>query len=112
MIEAIGTGSRVRATRPLAGATPGYLRLPLRLADGLAGFPHRRAVTRLGVARSYPSILPRIPRVRQSVDDAAGVWPGGEELVRTLCTAPTHSLLTGDERSQLIQQLQAYERRA
>ena len=67
---------------------------------------------RLGLARSYPSLLPRIPQIRQWVDDAGDAWPGGEELVRTLCTAPTHSLLTPADRFELIRQLQAYERNA
>jgi perosamine synthetase len=111
LLEAIGSWSRVRPIRPLAGGTPGYLRLPLRLARGLAGFPQPAAATRLGLARSYPSILPAIPQIRPWVDDTTTGWPGAEELVRRLCTAPTHSLVTGPERAELIQQLQAYERR-
>jgi hypothetical protein len=112
LLEAIGSASRVRSIRPLPGAAPGYLRLPLRLAQGLAGFPQLAAATRLGFARTYPSILPAIPQVRPWVDDATTGWPGAEELVRTLCTAPTHSLLTSEERAALIQHLQAYERGA
>lgn len=110
LVEAIGEGSRVCPIRPLAEGTPGYLRLPLRLADGLAGFPEPEAATKLGFARSYPSLLPDIPQVRGCVDEAGGAWPGSAELVRTLCTAPTHSLLTGAERLELIRQLHAYER--
>ena len=37
LLAVIGSGPRVRAIRPLAGATPGFLRLPLRLADWLPG---------------------------------------------------------------------------
>jgi len=112
LLEGIGTTSRVCPIRPLSGGTPGYLRLPLWLARGLAGFPHLAAASRLGFARSYPSILPAIPQIRPWVDDETTGWPGAEELVRTLCTAPTHSLLTGEERSKVIQHLQAYERNA
>jgi hypothetical protein len=109
LVEAIGAGSRVRPIRPLAEGSPGYLRLPLRLAQGIAGFPEPEAATRLGLAPSYRSLLPGIPQVRQWVDDAGDAWPGGEELVRTLCTAPTHSLLTRADRLELIRQLHAYE---
>ena len=110
LLEAIGSGSRVRPIRPLAEGAPGYLRLPLRLAHGLGGFAQPAAAMRLGLAGSYPAILPAIPQIGRWLDDATTSWPGAEELVRTLCTAPTHSLLTGEERSELIQHLQAYER--
>jgi hypothetical protein len=84
--------------------------LPLRLARGFAGFPQPKAATRLGIAPSYPSVLAAIPEVRPWMDDAIRAWPGGEELARTLCTVPTHSLVTAAERTELTQQLQAYER--
>jgi hypothetical protein len=111
LVEAIGSGSRVLPVRPLPGATPGYLRLPLRLAHGLAGFATLSAAVRLGIAPSYPSVLGAIPEVRPWMDDTAPNWPGGEEVCRTLCTVPTHSLVTGAERADLIRQLHAYERR-
>jgi len=111
MVEAIGTGSVVRPIEPLAGATPGYLRLPLRLAHGLGGFPQPGAVTRVGLARSYPSVLAVIPQAGPLLDDTPSGWPGAAELVRTLWTVPTHSLLTAAERSLLVRQLQAYDRR-
>jgi hypothetical protein len=110
LLAAIGTTARIRPVRPLPGGTSGYLRLPLRLARGLAGFPQPGAASRLAVSHSYPSILPAIPQIRPWVDDASSYWPGGQELVRTLCTVPTHSLVTAADRAGLIQQLQAYER--
>ena len=64
---------------------------------------------RLGIAPSYPSVLGVIPEVRPWMDDATPGWPGGEELVRTLCTVPTHSLVTEADRAELIQQLHDYE---
>jgi len=111
IVDAVGVGSRVRLVRALPGATPGYLRLPVRLADGLAGFEQPSAVIRLGLAPSYPSVLAAIPQVRPWTEDGAASWPGSEELVRTLVTLPTHSRLTGAERAELIRLLQAYERR-
>jgi hypothetical protein len=108
LLATIGPGSRVRAIPPLAGATPGYLRLPLRLAHGMTGFPQSEAATRLGIAPSYPSVLAAIPKVRPWMDDAMPAWPGAEELVRTLCTLPAHSLLSGVELTELTNQLQVY----
>ena len=109
LVEGVGAASLVHPIRPLQGATPSYLRLPLRLARGLAGFRDPAAATRLGIAPSYPSVLGAIPEVRPWMDEGASSWPGGEELVRTLCTVPTHSLVTRAECAQLIQQLYAYE---
>jgi len=109
LIAAIGLASRVRPIRPLPGGTPGYLRLPVRLARGFAGFASPATAARLGIAPSYPSVLAAIPQVQSWMDDATLNWPGGEELVRTLCTVPTHSLVTEAERTELIQQLQDYE---
>lgn len=101
----------MRPLRPLPGATPGYLRLPLRLARGLAGFDKPAAATRLGLAPSYPAVLPAIPQVRLWVDGPARHFPGGEELARALFTVPTHSVLSGVEQTGLIELLRAYERR-
>ena len=109
ILDAVGSGSRVRAVRPIPGATPGYLRLPIRLADGLGGFGRPMEAIRLGLAPSYPSVLPALREVRPWVDDATSRWPGGEELVRTLHTAPTHSLVTKREQAKLISLLEAYE---
>ena len=44
------------------------------------------------------------------MDDATPNWPGSDELVRTLCTVPTHSLVTRVERGELAHQLTRYER--
>ena len=111
LIDAIGTGSKVRVVPPVAGATPGYLRLPVRLTRGIAGFPTPAAVVRLGIAPSYPAVLGTIPQVRARMDDTTAGWPGGAELARTLCTVPTHSLVTAAERDEMVQELRAYERR-
>ncbi len=110
LLEAIGSATLVRAIQSLSGATPGYLRLPLRLAHGFAGFASLATALRLGIAPSYPAVLAAIPEIRPWLDDATPIFPGAEELVRTLCTVPTHSLVTGAERAELVQQLHAYER--
>ncbi len=110
ILEGIGSGSGARPVQPLLGATPGYLRLPLRLARGLAGFGKPAAATRLGLAPSYPSVLAAIPQVRAWTDDAATGWSGGAELTRTLFTAPTHSLVSVADRAELIGLLRTYGR--
>jgi hypothetical protein len=109
---AIGAGLSVQPVRPLPGATPGYLRLPLRLARGLRGFSDPEAALRLGLAPSYPSVLAAVPQVRPWIAGETPRSPGADELVRTLCTVPTHSQLTDDERARMIRLLQTYQRLA
>jgi dTDP-4-amino-4,6-dideoxygalactose transaminase len=108
ILAAISTRPDVQAVAPLRDATPGYLRLPLRLARGIAGFADATAAMRLGLASSYPAVLPAIPQIRPWLDDCPADWPGADELVRTLVTLPTHSRLTERERARLIQLLHAY----
>jgi len=109
ILAAIGSSRAIRPIAPLPGGSPGYLRLPLRLTRGLGGFSQPANVTRLGLARSYPSVLAALPQVRPLLEGAVSGWPGAAELVRTLWTVPTHSLLTAVERSALVRQLRAYD---
>jgi hypothetical protein len=92
----------VRPVRALAAATPGYLRLPVRLAGGLSGLSDPRRALRLGVAPSYPSTLKAVPEVHGSIVSLEGQWRGGEELAQTLVTLPTHSLAADRERREII----------
>lgn len=108
LLGAIDWEAQVKSIRSLPGARPGYLRLPLRLSRGLAGFDNPAAGTRLGLAPSYPSVLAAIPQVRPWVDDATLIWPGAQELVRTLFTLPTHSRVSGADRAELVKLLRAY----
>lgn len=93
------------------GAVAGFLRLPLRLSRGIAGFPAPASALRLGIAPSYPAVLADLPPVRAQLG-TAGRWPGAAELARTLVTAPTHSLISATDRSAIIELLRNYTRSA
>ena len=108
MLTALHAGSRLQTIRPLPDASPGFLRLPVRLPFGLSGFREPRRALRLGIATSYPSVLGVIPQVRARLAPGCNQWPGGEELSRTLFTAPTHSLISATERDALVQVLLEY----
>ncbi|MBA2245865.1 MAG: DegT/DnrJ/EryC1/StrS family aminotransferase [Gemmatimonadetes bacterium] len=86
-------------------ADPGYLRLPVRLRDGMAAFPEPADALRLGVAPGYPSTLAALPAVRARMADGGARLEGAETLVRELVTLPTHPLLTSRERSELLRVL-------
>jgi len=98
----------LQTIRPVPDAVPGFLRLPVRLPFGLAGFRDPTRATCLGIAPSYPSVLDVVPQVRARLEAGGQHWPGGEALSRTLFTAPTHSLLSAAERDELVRLLLAY----
>lgn len=109
LIRQIPRGIHLRPLRAAPGGTPGYLRLPLRLSRGMAGFRSPRRAMRLGVMPSYPRLLPELPQLRhrsEGGDDER--WPGGATLVRELVTLPSHSLLTSTEHTELLDLLHRY----
>jgi dTDP-4-amino-4,6-dideoxygalactose transaminase len=108
LLESIPFGARVRAVRPDADGVPGYLRLPLRLSRGLAGFPDPEEATRLGVAASYPGTLAVLQPVRARMTQRYSHWPGGEELSRELVTLATHSRVNAGEQARVLRLLNDY----
>ena len=101
----------VGTVRPGVGGTPGYLRFPIRLARGLTGFSSSPAALRLGMATGYPATLAQLPAVRSRltpVSARVNAWPGATELVNTLVTMPTHSLVTASERRAILAMIADY----
>jgi perosamine synthetase len=105
LLGGLGSRSQVRPITPPAGGTPGFLRLPLRLACGLDALADRAGARRVGVAAGYPTTLAELPQVRQRLV-RAGRWPGAEDLVRQLVTLPTHSLVSAADREDLLRLLE------
>ncbi len=87
--------------RPLAQGVPSFLRFPVLVARGFEGLGAPAAALRLGVQRGYPKALATLPEIGARLRRPTGRTPGAAELVRTLITVPTHSLLTARERSAL-----------
>jgi len=108
LLASLHDRSRVQTIQTVPEASPGFLRLPLRLCRGLSGFRDPTRAVALGVAPSYPSVLGDVPQVRARLEAGGHHAPGGEALSRTLFTAPTHSLLSGREREELVQLLLEY----
>jgi perosamine synthetase len=79
----------VSAVRPIAGAEPGYLRFPVRLADTRT---RNREQPSLGIVHGYPDTLADLAALRPSLigDEKLA---GTRELQRSIVTLPTHSLL-------------------
>jgi perosamine synthetase len=93
-----------RATPVVApeGSEPGYLRLPLRAHGALADVRARERARRLGIMPSYPAPLASLAAVRPRLQSGGDVWPGADELVRTLLTVPTHSHVTPAEVERIV----------
>jgi dTDP-4-amino-4,6-dideoxygalactose transaminase len=92
--------ANLRIVRPIAGAHPGFLRLPV------LDFAVRRPAPRLGILRGYPRSLPEQPELAASLCAGEPAMPGALELRRRLFTLPTHSLVTRSDREKMIAWLQ------
>jgi dTDP-4-amino-4,6-dideoxygalactose transaminase len=101
-----GRGIQTISVQP--AARPGYLRLPLSLARGLAGFARPAEAVRLGIAPGYPTTLAEVAAVRERMGGVRSAWPGGEELCRRLVTLPTHTRLSAADRAKVLRQLDTY----
>ncbi len=99
LLGALGEQEVLRAPRPIAGARPGWLRLPV-VAKGLSRSDARMVRARtLGVLPGYPkplSALAELPTPAWS--DGA---PGAVRLAESLWTLPTHSLVSEGDLDRL-----------
>ncbi len=101
LFAALGDAPCARPVRPLAQGVPSFLRFPVLVARGFEGLGAPAAALRLGVQRGYPKALATLPEIGARLRRPTGRTPGAAELVRTLITVPTHSLLTLRERGAL-----------
>lgn len=91
---ALPSNDQLRMVRPISGASPGYLRYPVRVRGGIAGLGAARDGRRLGIMSGYPTTLAQLAAVRARLSGPANLCPGATELARDLVTLPTHSLVT------------------
>jgi len=82
-------------------AEAGYLRLPVLMPSGQEAEAFAHEYRRLGVARSYPTPLPRL-EVLAETPQRTGRHPGAERLAARLVTLPTHSLAKDAELEHVV----------
>jgi dTDP-4-amino-4,6-dideoxygalactose transaminase len=93
LLSALGGSGCGRGVTPVAGAEPGYLRLPIVAADD--GRERLRAEgLRLGVGPAYPETLAALPSLEPFLAGGKPSLPGASALARSLFTLPTHGLLS------------------
>ncbi|MBD0320315.1 MAG: DegT/DnrJ/EryC1/StrS aminotransferase family protein [Gemmatimonadetes bacterium] len=101
--ERLRFGAGVQPVALPSKGSAGFLRFPLRMVHGIAGFS--RSPASLGVAAAYPTTLAALPQVRSRLANQHERLPGSEELARQLVTLPTHSQLTPAERDRLVERV-------
>jgi dTDP-4-amino-4,6-dideoxygalactose transaminase len=102
LLDAIADNPRARAIPVQSEGTAGYLRLPVRLSKGMAGFRDLRRALALGIAPSYPKSLAALPQFAARLNGPERLWDGARTLVHELLTLPTHSRLGARELREII----------
>jgi len=110
LLEAITDNPRARAIPVQSESTAGYLRLPVRLHKGMAGFRDEQRALALGIAPGYPKPLAELPQLAARLNGPDRVWSGTQTLVHELLTLPTHSRLGYREMTDVVTILRNLER--
>ena len=94
---------------PAAGGA-GWLRMPVRVSQGINGFSNRRRAIGIGVAPGYPKSLGELTPVRMRMTRLTygQSWSGAETLTHQLITLPTHALMAPCERMEILRLLDDY----
>ncbi len=88
LIAELGVGE---SFTPEPGTTAGWLRFPVRLDPGSRS--RVGAAREFGVMPGYPRLLPELEPHRAVFLPPNNDYPGARELVQSLATFPTHSLV-------------------
>jgi dTDP-4-amino-4,6-dideoxygalactose transaminase len=106
-VDRIGECPNARTISIPADGIAGFLRFPLILPEGMASFPSEERARMLGIAPTYPAILPLLPQMARSRTDSATLFPGASALVAQLITLPTHSLVSSRDVDDIFRLLRA-----
>lgn len=103
----------VAVIRPLPGAEPAYLRLPLLAIDGQV---RDRLVTALnaagfGATGSYPASIVDIPALTSTFGPAGVRAEAGRDVARRILTLPTHPYVTERDIVRIAETVDASSRR-
>lgn len=97
-LASLAAGQVPRVAREDVG---GYLRYPLRVPRP-SDVRDVARIRRLGIARSYPMPLTRLPTVVERLALVTERFPGADTLVAELVTLPTHSMLSARGRAGIL----------
>ena len=94
----------IEIPRPVAGASPVYLRFPILVRDAAR---RERLFRRLGQAgirasASYPTVLGAIPGIGRYLAPDQGPCPGAESVATRILTLPTHPWVTARDVDRMV----------
>jgi perosamine synthetase len=90
--EGISALPGIRGIRPLAGAAPVYVRLPVLFETTSSRDAAVRALNHAGIGAtaSYPASLADVPELRSLLGATEGLASGGRLVAARIATLPTH----------------------
>jgi perosamine synthetase len=97
LIEWLGRIPSLHLVQPIAGGTPGYLRLAALDEAG------RHAAPLLGVVRSYPRPLSEEPELAPIVHRNEPDAPGARDICRKLFTLPVHEYVGSGDQQRIVE---------
>lgn len=97
LLSAICEVPRISALLSSDDGEQGFLRMPVRMANGIAGFRSQRNAIRSGIAPGYPKPLYSVREVAERLSGPESKWPGADSLAHELVTLPVHSRLTPED---------------
>jgi perosamine synthetase len=100
-VERLARSSPVRLVQPIAGAEPGFLRLPVLTASSGGGYLAAAPV--LGIVRTYPRPLGEEPAIAAVLCAREPATPGAREICSSLLTLPTHDGVTDADAEKVMQ---------
>lgn len=93
LLDSLAASRAFRAVVPVAGAAPGYLRLPVLCEPDAHVRAHGGIAQRLGIQAGYPQPLASLDALRNHGCVGQGPFPGAEMLSESLFTFPVHRLV-------------------
>ena len=100
LMHSLGASRHVTTIRQVPDCDAGHLRFPFLSSRFAADGDTRSRGARLGIVPSYPMTLGELPAVRSRLTSRRST-PGAQTLVRSLFTAPTHSMVTVRDLEQI-----------
>ncbi len=101
LLGAMRRGGALQGIVGWEGAEPGFLRLPVLVAEGALPRVRSPEARRLGVWPGYPKTLADLEGFGERRGNGAGPVVGARELARRLATLPTHTGVGSDELGRL-----------
>lgn len=103
LIDAVRSTRGVAPALAPAGTQPGYIRLPVRLERPTTAAV--AAAARLGIQRTFPLPLPRLPAAMRNAAFPGDRFAGADSCVAEYVTIPVHSRVSSRDIADIVRLL-------